>query len=149
WVFGAHFLTGRAVTELKCGVNDHVLVTSDGTEIRSRTVILAGGVTYNRLDIPALENLVGKGVFYGASPAEAKRVEGARVFLVGAGNSAGQAALHLAKWAAHVTLVVRGESLEKSMSRYLTREIASATNVRALLRTRVVDGSGSDRLETL
>lgn len=149
WVFGTRFLVGCAVTELRCGVDEHVLVTSNGAEIASRTVILAGGVAYNRLDVPALERLVGKGVYYGASPAEAKRVEGARVVLVGAGNSAGQAALHLAKWAAQVWLVVRGERLEKSMSKYLVDELASAANVRVLLRTRVVDGAGDGRLESL
>jgi thioredoxin reductase (NADPH) len=149
WVFGTQFLIGCSVIELRCGVDEHVLVTSDGVEIPSRTVILAGGVAYNRLNVPALESLVGNGVFYGASPAEAKRVEGGRVFLVGAGNSAGQAALHLAKWAAQVWLVVRGQNLEKSMSKYLIDEIASASNVGVLLRTRVVDGSGDGRLESL
>ena len=148
WAFGTRFLTGH-VTELRCGVDEHVLVTSDGAEIRSRAVILAGGVAYNRLGVPALENLVGKGVFYGASPAEARRVEGSRVFLVGAGNSAGQAALHLAKWAAQVTLVLRGDDLAKSMSRYLIDEIASAANVGVLFRTRVIDAAGEGRLETL
>jgi thioredoxin reductase (NADPH) len=130
-------------------VDQHVLVTSDGAQIPSRAVILACGVSYNRLGVPTLESLVGKGVFYGASPAEAKRVEGHWVFLVGAGNSAGQAALHLAKWAARVTLVVRGESLEKSMSKYLIDEIASAANVEVLLRTRVIDASGDHGLESL
>jgi thioredoxin reductase len=149
WVFGTQFLMGCAVTGLRCGVDQHVLVTSDGAEIPSRAVIPACGVTYNRLGVPTLESLVGKGVFYGASPAEAKRVEGNRAFLVGAGNSAGQAALHLAKWAARVTLVVRGESLEKSMSKYLIDEIDSASNVEVLLRTRVIDASGDHRLESL
>lgn len=149
WVFGARFLVGCSVTELRCGVDEHVLVTSNGVEIASRTVILAGGVAYNRLNVPALESLVGKGVFYGASPAEARRVEGGQVFLVGAGNSAGQAALHLAKWAAQVRLVVRGECLEKSMSKYLVDELASTSNVAILLRTRVVDGWGDGKLESL
>jgi thioredoxin reductase (NADPH) len=149
WAFGTRFLTGHAVVQLRTGVDRHVLVTSEGTEIPCRAVILAGGVAYNLLGIPVLESLVGRGVFYGASPAEAKRVEGARAFLVGAGNSAGQAALHLAKWAAHVTLVVRGDDLAKSMSRYLIDEIAAASNVSVLFRTRVVDASGEGRLETL
>ena len=112
-----------------------MLVTADGTEISSRTVILACGVSYTRLDIPALERLVGKGVYYGSSPAEARNLAGRRAFLVGAGNSAGQAALHLAEWAAEVTLVVRGDRLEKSMSKYLVDEIAAASNVEVLLRT--------------
>jgi thioredoxin reductase len=149
WAFGTQFLTGHDVTRLQCGVDEHLLITADGAEIRSRTVILSCGVAYNRLGVPALENLVGRGVFYGASPAEAKRVEGARVFLVGAGNSAGQAALHLAKWAARVTLLVRGDDLARSMSRYLVDEIAAASNVDVLFRTHVTDASGEGRLEAL
>jgi thioredoxin reductase (NADPH) len=149
WVFGTRFLMGRTATGLKCGVDEHVLLTEDGVEIVSRTVVLACGVAYNRLAVPTLESLVGKGVFYGASPAEAKRIEGERAFVVGAGNSAGQAALHLAKWAARVTLVVRGRGLETSMSKYLIDEIAAASNVEVRLRTRVVDASGEHRLESL
>jgi thioredoxin reductase (NADPH) len=101
------------------------------------------------LDIPSLERLVGSGVYYGASPAEARNLAGRRAFLVGAGNSAGQSALHLAKWAAEVTLIVRGDNLGKSMSKYLVDEISAATNIDVRLRTRVVDGSGNGRLETL
>ena len=101
----------------------------------ARAVILACGVSYNRLDIPSLERLVGSGVYYGASPAEARNLAGGRAFLVGAGNSAGQAALHLAKWAAEVTLIVRGDNLGKSMSKYLVDEISAATNIDVRLRT--------------
>jgi thioredoxin reductase len=149
WAFGTQFLTGHDVMQLQCGEDDHVLVTSGGATVRSRTVVLSCGVAYNRLGVPALENLVGKGVFYGASPAEAKRIEGSRVFLVGAGNSAGQAALHLAKWAAQVTLVVRGGDLAKSMSRYLIDEIAAASNVKVLFGTHVIDAAGEGRLQAL
>jgi thioredoxin reductase (NADPH) len=88
-------------------------------------------------------------VYYGASPAEARHFAGKHVFVVGAGNSAGQAVLHLAKWADAATLVVRGANLEKSMSRYLIDEIRAATNVEVMLSTQVVDGSGAGRLETL
>src|SRR5439155_17736760 len=118
-------------------------------QIRARAVVLAMGVTYTRLGLPSLEQLLGRGVFYGASPAEAKQVEGARVYLVGAGNSAGQAALHLAKWASEVTLVVRGDSLVKSMSAYLIHEIAAAKKISVRLRTRIVEGSGERALERL
>ena len=149
WVFGTRFLIGKAVTGLRCGDDTHVLTTADGGEISSRTVILATGVSYNRLEIPALESLVGMGVYYGASPGEAKYFAGKRVYLVGAGNSAGQAVLHLAKWAEEATLVVRGDRLEKSMSKYLVDEIVSAANVKVLLATQIVDGSGEGRLETL
>jgi thioredoxin reductase (NADPH) len=148
WVFGTRFLD-QEVSRLRPLDDFHQLFTADGTEICARTVILACGVSYNRLDIPSLERLVGSGVYYGASPAEARNLVGGRAFVVGAGNSAGQAALHLAKWATEVTLIVRGDSLEKSMSRYLVEEVSTATNVEVLLRARVVDGSGKGRLEML
>ena len=85
----------------------------------------------------------------GASPAEAKQYEGRRVYLAGAGNSAGQAALHFAKWAKRVSLVVRGDTLEKSMSKYLRDALAAADNVEVLLRSRIVDGSGATALTSL
>jgi len=149
WVFGTRFLTMREISGLECGRTLHTLKISDGEEVRARAVVLAMGVTYTRLGLPALEQLLVRGVFYGASPAEAKQVEGARVYLVGAGNSAGQAALHLAKWAREVTLVVRADTLTKSMSAYLIHEIAAAKNVTVRLRTRIVNGSGTQALESL
>jgi thioredoxin reductase (NADPH) len=134
---------------MECGYDVHVLRTTDGRELATRAVILAMGVAYRRLEIPALERLAGLGVFYGASPAEAKQYEDRHVCLIGAGNSAGQAALHFAKWAKHVTMVVRGSSLEKSMSKYLIDEIAAADYVEVLLSSRVVDGSGDTQLTSL
>ena len=149
WVFGTRFLAGQEVVGLHCGDDIHVLTTADGIEISSRSVILAAGVTYNRLNVPALEERLGQGVHYGAAPAEARHFAGKHVYVVGAGNSAGQAVLHLAKWAETATLVVRGPTLEKHMSKYLIGEIEAAANVEVLLTTRVVDGSGDGRLETL
>jgi thioredoxin reductase (NADPH) len=149
WLFGARFLAGREAVRLCCGDDTHVLTTADGMEVSSRTVILAAGVRYNRVDVPALEGLVGEGVYYGASPAEARHFAGKHVYVVGAGNSAGQAVLHLARWAEKATLVVRGSFLRKSMSRYLIDEIEAAASVEVLLATRVVDGSGDGWLETL
>ena len=149
WIFGTRFLADRDVMRLDCGDAAHVLTTADGVEVAARTVVLAVGVRYNRMDVPSVEALVGKGVYYGASPAEAKHLAGKQVVVVGAGNSAGQAVLHLARWADEATLVVRGPSLETSMSKYLVDEIAAASNVRVLLATRVVDASGDGRLENL
>jgi thioredoxin reductase (NADPH) len=110
---------------------------------------VASGISWRRLGVPELEALVGAGVFYGAAGAEARAMEGQDVFVVGAGNSAGQAALHLAKHAASVTLLVRGLDLAKSMSDYLIQELAQAPNVTVRLRTLVVGGLGSHRLEGL
>lgn len=149
WSFGTNFLVGAEVTSMDCGYEVHVLRTADDRVLTARAVILAMGVSYRRLDIPALERLVGSGVFYGASPADAKQCEERRVVLIGAGNSAGQAALHFAKWAKRVTIVVRGNALEKSMSKYLIDQIAAADNVEVLLRSRVIDGSGYTELGSL
>jgi thioredoxin reductase (NADPH) len=107
------------------------------------------GVDYQRVDIPALEGLTGAGVFYGASPSEAERFTGRRVFVVGGGNSAGQAAVHLARHAKHVTILVRRNALTETMSRYLIDEIDGQLNITVRYQTQIVDGSGDGHLETL
>jgi len=127
----------------------HTLRVSGGLELRARTVVLAGGVSYRRLGIPALAELEGSGVFYGASAAEAKALAGRSVFVVGGGNSAGQAAMHLARYAARVSLIVRGDSLATSMSNYLCEAIEAADNVEVMLGTEVADGAGEGRLQSL
>jgi thioredoxin reductase (NADPH) len=111
--------------------------------------VVAAGAAYRRLGVPALEALHGAGVFYGSATAEAPALAGQAVYVVGAGNSAGQAALHLARYAARVTLLVRGAALAASMSEYLIRELAAAGNVELRFRTRVVDGGGAGWLERL
>ncbi|HEX2063017.1 MAG TPA: FAD-dependent oxidoreductase [Acidimicrobiales bacterium] len=146
WVFGTSFLLMKDVTGLRLEGDVHLLTISDGTQVRTGTVVLAMGVAYRRLGIPALETLAGAGVFYGASPSEAQQFTGGRVLVVGGGNSAGQAALHLARYAAEVTLVVRGPTLATSMSQYLRDEIDAAENVDVRLSTRVVDGGGDGHL---
>jgi thioredoxin reductase (NADPH) len=106
-------------------------------------------VSWRRLGVPALESLLGSGVFYGAAGAEASAMRDRDVYVVGAGNSAGQAALHLARYAATVTVLVRRDSLAASMSEYLIAEIDQTPNIRVRLRTEVVDGGGPGYLETL
>jgi thioredoxin reductase len=115
----------------------------------ARSVIIATGATYRQLGLPSLEDLQGRGVFYGAGVSEAPAMRGQKVFVVGGGNSAGQAAVHLAKWADHVTVLVRSQSLADSMSDYLIREIAAAPNIDVKYHVQVVDGTGTDRLESL
>jgi thioredoxin reductase/ActR/RegA family two-component response regulator len=149
WAFGTRFMVGTEVTSMECGYDHHLVRTSDGTQLTTRAIVLAMGVSYRRLGIPALERLAGSGVFYGASASEAKQFEHRRVYLIGAGNSAGQAALHFAKWAKSVSVVVRGDSLEKSMSKYLVDGLAAADNVEVFLRSRVIDGSGDTQLASL
>jgi predicted transcriptional regulator len=114
---------------------------SDGSVLAARAVIIATGVTYRRLGIPALEDLQGRGVFYGAAASEAPAMRGRNVFVAGGGNSAGQAALHLAKWADKVTVLVRAQSLAGSMSDYLIREIGPAPNVDVRYGVQVADGT--------
>jgi thioredoxin reductase (NADPH) len=112
-------------------------------------VVIATGVTWRRLGVPALESLVGAGVFYGAAGAEAHAMAGRDVYVIGAGNSAGQAALHLARYAASVTMAVRGPGLGATMSNYLITEISKTPNIRVRAGTEVVDGQGQCSLETL
>jgi thioredoxin reductase (NADPH) len=149
WVFGTSFLLMREVTELVPGERRHLLRIWGGGEVRAKAVVLASGVSYRRLEIPSLAGLEGSGVFYGASVAEAKALAGRRAFVVGGGNSAGQAAMHLCRYAQQVTLVVRGRSLADSMSSYLRGEIEAAGNVDVVPGTEVVDGAGEGRLESL
>jgi thioredoxin reductase (NADPH) len=149
WVFGTTFLLTRQATGLAAGPAGHVVSISGGVEIEARSVILAMGVSYRRLEIPALEALEGAGVFYGASPSEARQFTAASVFVVGGANSAGQAALHLSRYAAKVTLLVRGASLAASMSQYLLDEISGTDNIEVRLSTEVVDADGDGRLERI
>ena len=123
WAFGTTFLYMRQVKSLARNDGHYELGLSDGGVVTARTVIITTGATYRRLGIPALEGLQGRGVFYGAAVSEAPAMRGRTVFVAGGGNSAGQAALHLAKWARQVTILVRAASLADSMSDYLIREI--------------------------
>jgi thioredoxin reductase (NADPH) len=149
WLFGTNLVVSQQATRLGVRGSERVVGTTDGSQIRARAVVLATGVEWRRLGVPALEALLGKGVFYGAAGAEARAVQGRDVFVVGAGNSAGQAALHLAKYAATVTMLVRRDNLAATMSEYLRTEIEQTSNVRVRLLTEVVDGSGTVHLETL
>ena len=130
--FGAKFDLARAVTGLDPGT-PHRLTLDDGAVVAAHTVILACGVTYRRLGVTPLEALVGRGVFYGAPSTEARALRDADVVVVGAGNSGGQAAVHLARYAARVTIAARGASLSATMSDYLVREIEA--NPRIVVRT--------------
>jgi thioredoxin reductase (NADPH) len=149
WVFGAHFLVMCEVTGLRIGEGRHTVTLRDGSEASARAVALATGVSYRRLGIPALEELSGAGVFYGASASEGPTLSGKDAVVVGGGNSAGQTAIHLADYARRVTMVVRRESLSEKMSRYLCREIESTPNIDVRLGTEVVDGGGEGRLQRL
>jgi thioredoxin reductase (NADPH) len=148
WLFGANIVISRA-TELTARGPDRVVRLADGSELTARAAIVATGVTWRRLGVPALEALVGAGVFYGAAGAEARATVGQDVYVVGAGNSAGQAAIHLARYAASVTLAARGPGLHASMSEYLVTEISKTANITVRPATEIVDGGGRGSLETL
>jgi len=149
WTFGTTFRFMRQAEGLSSEDGRYRLRLSDGSVLTSRTVIIATGAAYRRLGIPRLEALQGRGVFYGAAASEASAMRGRDVFIVGGGNSAGQTALHMAKWAHRVTILVRGESLADSMSDYLIREIGATANVGVFHRVQVADGTGTGRLESL
>src|SRR5947209_92859 len=149
WLMGAHIVFAQQAVALDCRGDDRVVRLLDGTELRARTVLIATGIEWRRLGAPCLEALVGAGVFYGAAVSESRAMQGQDVFIVGAGNSAAQAALHLAKHARTVTLVIRTGSFAESMSSYLVRVLESTPNVILRHRTEVVDGGGEGRLERL
>jgi thioredoxin reductase (NADPH) len=149
WNFGAEYVYGNAAAGLRTDGPERVITLADGTEVRSRAVVIATGVSYRRLGIPALDALIGAGVFYGAATTEAAAMKGEDVFVVGGANSAGQAAVHLARYAAQVTLLVRGPSLTESMSEYLIKEIAGTPNIAVRPSTVVTGGGGTSRLESL
>ena len=149
WTFGATFLLMNEVVDLDACEGGHRLHLSGGETVLARAVVLAMGVSYRRLDLPELDRLHGAGVFYGASVAEARALAGRTAFVIGGGNSAGQAAMHLQKHAARVHLVVRGENLADTMSHYLAHGLKAAANVDVLGRCEGVGGGGGDRLEFL
>lgn len=148
--FGAQFYTGQVVDELRPGYggDPHVLCTESG-EVRARSVVISSGVAYRKLRVDPVEALVGMGVYYGAAMTAAREMEGQDVFVVGGGNSAGQAAVHLARFARSVTILVRRPSLAETMSAYLIGEIEYNSRITVRTCTEVVDGGGDGRLEWL
>jgi thioredoxin reductase (NADPH) len=146
WFFGATMIFNEVIG-IRTSGSRRLVTLADGNEATARAVVLATGISYRRLNISDIDRLTGAGVFYGASVVEAKAVTGLDVFVVGAGNSAGQAALHLARYAAHVTIVMRGESLGKSMSDYLVKDIRATANLTVRPCTVVTGLYGEHRLQ--
>ena len=146
WVFGARFAFMQHVTGLRADADRLVATLSEGATVSARAVVLATGVAYRRLGIPVLEALAGAGVFYGGSGSDVHRMSGQDVYVLGGANSAGQEALHLARYARRVTLVVRGTP---GMSHYLVRQLAATPNVEIRLGTEIVGGGGDGWLTHL
>ena len=149
WMLRAEFVFGQRAVGLRAVGPDRVASLGNGSEVASRAVILATGVSYRRLGVPGLEAFAGAGVFYGAAASEAQAMTGQEVYVVGGANSAGQAAVHLARYASQVTILVRGSSVAATMSAYLLREIEAAPNVTVRLGLEVVGGHGDGRLTSL
>jgi thioredoxin reductase (NADPH) len=144
---GAEILVTRSVAGIDPARRQVYL---DGDDVvGARTIILATGVTWRRLDIDGFDRLIGKGIYYGAARSEASATHGLDIHLIGAGNSAGQAALYFANHARTVTLVVRGDSLEKSMSRYLIEQLRTKSNVTVQPRSEVVAAHGDTHLTAI
>ena len=147
--FGAEVLTTREVTGLEVRGPARRVTFADGTFLDAQAIILATGVSYRRLGAPGLDDLTGRGVYYGSALTEAAACAGQDVYVVGGANSAGQAAVYLSRFAKSVTMLVRGSSLEKSMSYYLIRQIAGIPNIAVRTCTEVIEASGEDHLEHL
>jgi thioredoxin reductase (NADPH) len=147
--FGAEVLTTRDVIGLEVNGSARSVRFADGSAIDAHTVILATGVSYRRLGAPGLDDMTGRGVYYGSALTEAAACSGQDIFIVGGANSAGQAAVYLSRGAKSVTILVRGSSLEQSMSYYLIQQIENIPNISVRTCTEVIGAEGSDHLERL
>lgn len=145
---GAEFLT-QSVTCVKTENQYHIVQMADGQEVTCSVCLIATGVSYCKLDVPGADELSGAGIYYGAAQTEAISCSGETVYVVGGANSAGQAAMHFARYAAKVHMLVRGDSLAKSMSKYLIDQIAKTPNIVVETRTEVVSMAGQGHLECL
>jgi thioredoxin reductase (NADPH) len=146
--FGTRFITGWDVTGLAPARGDRPhRIHTEGGGLRARAVVIATGAAYRKLQVPGIEALTGRGVYYGSAMTAAREMEGLDVVVVGGGNSAGQAALHLARFARSVTIAVRRPGLEETMSRYLIDEIEYNQRVEVRACSEVIDGGGAGRLE--
>jgi thioredoxin reductase (NADPH) len=147
--FGAEILLARRLVDLSRNGSGYLARLSDGATVRARAMLIASGVDWRRLEIPGLDDLLGSGVYYGAGPSEAVTCTGCRVAVIGGGNSAGQAVVRFSRYAAHVSLLVRGSSLEASMSQYLISQVRKLPNVEVLTNTNVVELESDQHLQAL
>jgi thioredoxin reductase (NADPH) len=147
--FGAELLTTRTVDAIEARGNARVVRFDDGSEVAAHSVVLATGVSYRSLDAPGLSDLAGRGVFYGAAATEAPACAAQDVYVVGGANSAGQAAMNFSRYAKRVVMLVRGPSLEASMSSYLIEQIAAVDHIEVRTCTEVVGAEGDEHLERL
>jgi thioredoxin reductase (NADPH) len=149
WMFGVQARMGRGARGIRADGDERIVVLDDGSEARARAVVLATGASYRRIGIPSVEGLVGRGVFYGSGATEARAMAGDPVALVGGGNSAAQSAIHLARYARKVTVLVRGASLAGSVSEYLLEQLNDLPNVEVRLSSEIVEARDQQRLRSL
>jgi thioredoxin reductase (NADPH) len=147
--FGAEILLARRLADITRDGPGYVARLSDGTTVRSRAMLLASGVDWRRLEVPGIDELLGSGIYYGAGPSEAVTCNRGRVAVVGGGNSAGQAVIRFSRYATQVTLLVRGSSLEASMSEYLISQVSKLGNVEVRTNAEVVEFESDDHLRAL
>ncbi len=147
--FGVEIIAPQEVTGLRIEGPYRVLKLADGSEISCHALLIATGVQWRSLDVPGMKQLQGAGVYYGAGPAEAIACKGEDVYIVGGANSAGQAAMYFSKYARRVVMLVRGDSLANSMSRYLIDQIRQTPNIAVEFHAEVVEAHGENRLEAI
>jgi thioredoxin reductase (NADPH) len=149
WMFGVQARMGRGARGIRADGDERIVVLDDGSEARARAIVLATGASYRRIGIPSVEGLVGRGVFYGSGATEARAMAGEPVALVGGGNSAAQSAIHLARYARKVTVLVRAPSLAGSVSEYLLEQLNDLPNVEVRLSSEIVEARDQQRLRSL
>jgi thioredoxin reductase (NADPH) len=147
--FGAEMLLTQDVVRLVAREGSNCVTLGDGTDLSAPSVIIASGVTYRRLDVPGIETLTGRGVYYGTAGIDVASIDGEDVFVVGGANSAGQAAIHFARKARAVTMLVRGQSLSSTLSHYLVERIEQTPNIHVRCRATLERVLGEERLEAL
>ena len=146
---GAEIVTAREVAEVRVEDPYRIITFGDGTELVCRALVLATGVSVRMLDVPGVKALTGAGIYYGAALTEAAHYRDEQVFVVGGANSAGQGAMFFSQYASKVTMLVRADALEKSMSQYLVDQIRATENIEVMLQTEVVEALGENRLEAI
>ena len=147
--FGVEILTPQEVTRLRVEAGSKFVALGDGTEIGAKALIIATGVSYRRLDVPGMDQVQGIGVYYGAAQTEASACRGEDVYIIGGANSAGQAAVFFSQYARRVIMLVRGGSLQISMSQYLVDQIRQTENIHVELNSEVVEVFGQNHLEAI
>jgi thioredoxin reductase (NADPH) len=149
WRFGVHSLVGRRATAIRSAAAGQVVSFDDGAEASARSTVIATGLEYRRMGVPSIEALIGRGVFYGSGLSEAQAIAGQPVVVVGGANSAGEAVAHLARYASRVTLLVRGATLDGSMSEYLIEQLDGLPNVDVRVNSEAVAALDERRLRAV